>query len=212
MAQRQTVQTSQQEVFDPRGDVDVADHRIANRVDSLEGKTLGLLDNAKSNADILLDELGEILKSEYGVTEVVSRRKNSAAQPADSMATQLDSQCDVVINAYGDCGSCTSWCIYDSIDLEKKGTPTATGNSNEFVRVGRSESQGLWMPGLPVVTVPHPMGDIDETEVRKRAQAIVSEVVTVLTGDRDDLEEEYENKFLDSDEELESEDLYCPIY
>jgi len=209
MAQRQTVQ---QEVFDPRGDVDVTDYTIAERIDGLEGKTIGLLDNAKSNADILLDEVGEILKSSYGVEEVVYRRKNSTAQPADSIATQLDSQCDAVVNAYGDCGSCTSWCIYDSIDLEKKGTPTATVNSDEFVKLGQSESQALGMPGLPIITVPHPMGDIEETKVRNRAQAIISEVVTVLTENRDVLEAEYKNKFLDSDEEPESSDLYCPIY
>ena len=209
MAQRQIVQ---QEVFDPRGDVDVTDYTIAERIHDLDGKTIGLLDNAKSNADILLNEVGELLKSNYGVKEVVYRRKNSAAQPADTIATQLDSQCDVVVNAYGDCGSCTSWCIYDSIDLEKKGTPTATVNSEEFVKLGQSESQALGMPGLPIVTVPHPMGDIEETEVRNRAQAIISEVVMVLTEEREALEADYRNKFLDSDEELESSDLYCPIY
>lgn len=199
------------EVLDPTGEVNVSSESIAPRTDGLEGKTVGLLDNSKSNANVLLDEVANILIEKYGVEETIYKRKDKSPIPADDLANQLHSQCDAVVNAYGDCGSCTSWCVYDSIDLEKEGTPVATINTDEFVKLGQSEAQSLEMPGLPIVTVPHPMGDIAETEVRKRASDVVPQVVDVLTRDCERLEEEYENKYLDTDEELTDEDLYCPI-
>lgn len=199
------------EILDPRGTVDTQSLPIAERLDSLEGTTIGLLDNSKSNADVFLKAVGEHLQSEYGVEAIVYRRKDKSPIPADSIADQLHSQCDAVVNAYGDCGSCTSWCVYDSIDLEKKGTPVATINSDEFVKLGQSEAQSLGMPGLPLVTVPHPMGDLEEPAVLTRAANAIAEIVAVLTTDRDELEDAYTDRFLDADEELGDESLYCPI-
>lgn len=206
-----TAGASTLEVLDPRGEVEHQSLPIAERLDSLEGATVGLLDNSKSNADIFLKAIGEHLQSEYGVEEIVYRRKDKSPIPADSIADQLHSQCDAVVNAYGDCGSCTSWCVYDSIDLEKKGTPVATINSDEFVKLGQSEAQSLGMPGLPLVTVTHPMGDLEEPEVLARAESAIEEIVDALTTDRDDLEEAYAERFLNADEELGDESLYCPI-
>lgn len=199
------------EILDPRGEVNYDATPLAERLDSLKGATVGLLDNSKSNADVFLKAVGEHLKSEYGVEEVVYRRKDKSPIPADAIADQLVSQCDAVVNAYGDCGSCTSWCIYDSIDLEKKGTPVATINSNEFVKLGQSEAQSLNMPGLPLVTVPHPMGDLEEPAVLDRAENALEEIVTVLTTDRNELESEYAERYLAAGEELNDESLYCPI-
>jgi hypothetical protein len=199
------------EVLDPRGEVNETGEAITDRLETLEGTTIGLLDNSKSNARLLLDEIGKILKDEYGVAEVVSRRKDKSPVPADELADQLHAQCDAVVNAYGDCGSCTSWCVYDSIDLEKMGTPTATINSDEFVRLGQSEARSLGMPNLPLITVPHPMGDIVEEKVRARANDIIEEIHKVLTTDAEELEAEYGEKYLGEDQELDSSDLHCPI-
>lgn len=199
------------EVLDPRGTVSSSRNPIAERLESLDGATIGFLDNSKENADVLLDEVETVLVDEYGVEETVYMRKDKSPIPADSLADQLHHQCDGVVNAYGDCGSCTSWCVYDSIDLEKQGTPTATVNTDEFARLGQSEARSLGMPALPITTVPHPMGGIPEDDVREHARAAVPTIVELLTGDREALEAEYENKYLEADEELSDSDLYCPI-
>src|SRR3546814_11162389 len=106
-------------------------------------------------------------------------------------------QCDAVINAYGDCGSCTSWFIHEGVTLEKRGVPTATVNSDAFVVLGQQEAVALGLPGLPIVTVPHPMGDVGADEVRERAAAMVVQLVAVLTGDGAALESSYPDRFLD---------------
>lgn len=199
------------ELLDPRGEVEYETLPLAERLETLEGATIGLLDNSKSNADVFLEVVGDRLESEYGVAEVIYRRKDKSPIPADDLATQLHDACDAVVNAYGDCGSCTSWCVYDSIDLEKKGTPVATINSDEFIKLGQSEAQALGIPGLPLVRVAHPMGDLPREDVVERAEGAIEEIVDVLTTDADALDEEYAERFLAAGEELADESLYCPI-
>jgi len=207
----ETEQSGATAVLDPRGTVNATSDPIADRLGSLAGTTIGLLDNSKANADVLLAEIGRLLEAEYGVAETLSRRKDKSPIPADSIATQLHQRCDAVVNAYGDCGSCTSWCVYDSVHLERAGTPTATVNSDEFVTLGQSEARSLGLPGLPLVTVPHPMGGVPEADVRERARAVLPEIVAVLTRDRDALEADYENRYLDADEAVDASTLRCPI-
>jgi hypothetical protein len=198
-------------VLDPRGEVDADEQPIADRLDDPAGATVGFLDNSKANANVFLDEVANILTDECGVAETVSVRKDKSPIPADSLADTLAARCDAVVNAYGDCGSCTSWCIYDSIDLERRGIPVATVNSDEFVKLGQSEARSLGMPGMPIVTVPHPMGDVEEPAVRERARAIVAELVAVLTTDAAELADTYRNRYLDANEDLAESDLYCPL-
>ncbi len=69
----------------------------------LNGATVGFIDNAKPNFSILVDDLTELLTSQYGVKRVITRRKTSASIPAtpDDIHA-LASECDVVITGSGD--------------------------------------------------------------------------------------------------------------
>lgn len=202
---------AQKEILSPVGDVQSDDRQIADRLESLEGKTIGFLDNAKTNADVFLAEVSRILTEEYGVEETIHRSKDNTAIPAGSIASYLATHCDAVVNAYGDCGSCTSWCVYDSVDLEKRNTPVATVNSDEFVRLGQSESRSLGMPSLPILTVKHPMGDVSEDVVHERAAGAIDEIIHILTEDKEKLMEEYDQKYLAAEEEIGDDELYCPL-
>lgn len=185
---------------------------IAPRLPSLHGTTIGLLDNTKKNADHLLREVGEILLRDHGVAAIISRRKvsSSPAAPA-AMLDELSEKCDAVINAYGDCGSCASWCIHDGVTLEKRGIPTATVNSDAFVVLGQQEAIALGLPGLPIVTVPHPMGDVPGDEVRRRAAAMVAQVLHVLTTGAEALESEYTDRFIDESDKFTRAEMVCQI-
>jgi len=204
--------TQRTRILDPRGAVSNEEHTLADRLDDMSGTTVGFLNNSKTNADVFLEELSHVLREDYGVEDVEFRRKDNASIPAGPIASTLHETCDAVVNAYGDCGSCTSWCVYDSVELERMGTPTATINSEEFVKLGQSETRALGLAGLPLVTVEHPLGGVDPEVVRERVRSTAAEVVRVLTTDKDELSEEYTNKYLDADETLGDEDLYCPLY
>ncbi|MGE4304941.1 MAG: UGSC family (seleno)protein [Novosphingobium sp.] len=199
-------------LMNPVGARNVERGPIAPRLETLSGTTIGLLDNTKKNADILLKTVGEILIREHGVVAVISRRKVSSSPAApDAMLDELAEKCAAVINAYGDCGSCASWCIFDGVTLEKRGVPTATVNSDAFVVLGQHEAIALGLPGLPIVTVPHPMGDVPADEVRKRAEAMIAQVLRVLTTEAEVLESEYTDRFIDESDKFTRSEMVCQL-
>ena len=67
------------------------------------GLSVGFLDNTKANFDVLARELGLLLQQQYGVREIVHRRKANAATPAaPDIVAELAKRCDVVFAGSGD--------------------------------------------------------------------------------------------------------------
>ena len=75
----------------------------APALDSLEGRTIGLLWNGKLNADRLLTQTADLLRARFGgkVLPVASKSNASAPAPAD-LLTNLTPECDYLITAAGD--------------------------------------------------------------------------------------------------------------
>ncbi len=75
----------------------------AQRLPSLAGSRLGIIDDSKRNADVLLVELAEVLRTRYEIAEIRWHRKPSASRPADPTAMKdLAEHCDAVIIEVGD--------------------------------------------------------------------------------------------------------------
>lgn len=75
---------------------------LAKRPQDLVGKVVGLFDNTKEQADIVLEALGEQLVSKYGVSELVTRRGIHYSKPAPvEIVEEMARKCDVVICALG---------------------------------------------------------------------------------------------------------------
>lgn len=90
-------------VLHPAAEDRVRTHRLAPRLPGLEGTTIGLIDNHKRNADVYLEELGRVLKEEYGASRVVTYRKTSQSMPTpDDILDGLAAECDAVIHAVAD--------------------------------------------------------------------------------------------------------------
>ena len=71
--------------------------------ETLSGKVVGFIDNAKPNFDHLVDDLSAILTHDYGVASVITRRKRGPGIPAPAdVMEELTAQCDVVITGSGD--------------------------------------------------------------------------------------------------------------
>jgi hypothetical protein len=76
---------------------------LAPRPASWKGLRLGLLDNSKPNADLLLEGVLEELCSELEPSVIVRRRKPGAGVPGpESLLEELEASCDAVIVAVGD--------------------------------------------------------------------------------------------------------------
>ena len=76
----------------------------ARRLNSLAGKTIGLLDISKPGGSDFLDHLERLLKQNYGVAAVVRAMKPTFTKPApDAVIEKLvAAKCDAVIEALAD--------------------------------------------------------------------------------------------------------------
>ena len=89
-------------VLSPTPDVPPAASRLAPPIDSLEGRTVALLDNGKFNVAPFLDCIEGLLRSDYRVREVVRRRKANQNAPAPASLVAELATFDAAISAVGD--------------------------------------------------------------------------------------------------------------
>ncbi|NQU15943.1 MAG: hypothetical protein HQ561_17450 [Desulfobacteraceae bacterium] len=88
-------------LLNPRGVSHREENPIATRPDYLDDKVLGLVDNSKTNADVFLDRLQELMIKTYRIKEVLRIRKSVAGTPAP-FNDDFFEKCDMVVNAFGD--------------------------------------------------------------------------------------------------------------
>jgi hypothetical protein len=91
-------------LLDPTGDSERATNTtLAARPQSLKGLTVGLLDNTKPNAAVILRAVGRELQDRYGVREIRMFRKGYFGTPVEeSVVHQMLHNCDFAIAAIGD--------------------------------------------------------------------------------------------------------------
>ncbi len=88
------------EILDPVGFTEKAPKPLAPRLESLRGKTVGLLDIGFPNGNLFLDRVEELLRERYGVVRVIRRAKPSPARPArKEVREELVSCCNAIIEA-----------------------------------------------------------------------------------------------------------------
>lgn len=75
---------------------------LAPRPMDLTGKVVGLLDNTKEQADVILETVAEALRNRYGVARVVIRRKEAFSRPAsEALLDEMARQVHVAATALG---------------------------------------------------------------------------------------------------------------
>ena len=89
-------------VFDPTAPDAVVTTTGTRRLISLQGRTIGLLDNGKFHVRELLDHVEEMLRSQYGVAQVWRFRKPDASRPAPPAVMADMQRCEAIIAAVGD--------------------------------------------------------------------------------------------------------------
>ncbi len=90
------------EIFDPRSGPDSTFYKPSG-VESLTGKVVGFIDNTKPNFNHLVDDLADVLISNYGVKKVLKRGKRVQSVPApEAVYAELEADADIVITGSGD--------------------------------------------------------------------------------------------------------------
>jgi len=182
------------EVFDPTAQPRVAEKSMAARQAKPRFAKIGFLSNKKANARALLEEVAVLLQGRFGAFEEVWAEKGAAVPVPDEDRERL-AACDAMVTAMADCGSCTSWSLVDTMTLESRGVPSVLLCTDEFAPLARGESVARGMPGLPLMTVPHPVADNTREQIRAKAALIADEVVRVLTTSAEQVAADYRERF-----------------
>ena len=162
----------------PRREGEIA---AAPRISSVGGQLVGLLHNGKHGGEEILIGIRDHLQEQIHDVTFEYRRKPHAAAPASFMPA-LFGRWKAAIVAIGDCGSCSSWSVYDSIELEKAGIPTVLIVSRPFVAMNRIEAKRLLMPSLSMIVVEHPLAHRPADELKAKGAAVADEALKMLTG------------------------------
>jgi hypothetical protein len=88
--------------IDPTAGSSKAKIAHAPRAMDLSGKVVGLLDNTKEQADVILETVAEVLRERYGVAKVIIRRKEYYSRPAsEELINEMAKEVQVAAVALG---------------------------------------------------------------------------------------------------------------
>ncbi len=89
-------------VHAPDGVVGASPVALAEPLDVLNGKRIGILDNTKPNAGLLLSRMAQQLAIRTGATVSVVERKNAALPAREQTLTRLAAEVDAVLTGSAD--------------------------------------------------------------------------------------------------------------
>ena len=87
-------------VVNPVGQRAVARATLARRLDTLNGKSIGFIDNIKPNANLFIQYIEEMIRTDYAGVETHTVRKNFTSSKL--IAHELDGKVQALVNAWGD--------------------------------------------------------------------------------------------------------------
>ena len=155
---------------------------VARRLDTLDGKTLGLWNNRKINAAPLLEMIAQELAKTYRVELVRGIYDPGNLMPTDGWG-EVD-RCDAVILANGDCGACSTSGIVNAIELEKRGIPAVLVSTPPFTEAVQVSASLRGMPAIRWALIEHPVASLDNDELRDRAIAAARQVPDIVLASR----------------------------
>jgi hypothetical protein len=94
---------SAMDILDPIGDTAATARTLAPRPASLHGVVIGVLDNSKPNARVLLEGVARVLAAKLGARDVRVWRKPGASVGATAaVLDEIAAQCGAVLTASAD--------------------------------------------------------------------------------------------------------------
>jgi hypothetical protein len=164
---------------------------LAPSPSSLNGLRIGVLDNGKPNAEVVMIRAAEYLATRTGAIVSVITKKgplglsaNAAIPLAPDRLELLVAECDIILTGAADCGSCTAYSVHDAIELEKHGKPTVVATTTHFEPVAKTLSTSFGAPETRLLVLPHPIGGTDERTLGAWAEAASDRLIALFTGKR----------------------------
>ncbi len=87
-------------IVNPVGSRAVERMALARRLDTLNGKSIGFIDNIKPNAGLFIQAIEEMMRADYSGLQTHTVRKNFTSSKL--IANELEGKVQALVNAWGD--------------------------------------------------------------------------------------------------------------
>ena len=87
-------------IVNPVGQRAVERMALARRLATLNGKSIGFIDNIKPNAGLFIQHIEAMMRAEYSGLQTHTVRKNFTSSKL--IANELDGKVEALVNAWGD--------------------------------------------------------------------------------------------------------------
>jgi hypothetical protein len=161
---------------------------LTSALPSLAGVRIAVLDNGKPNAVTVMARAAETLAARTGATVSLvvkkgpgGRSANAAIPCADDIFARLLAEADVVITGAADCGSCTAYSVYDTIELEKAGRPCVVVTTTQFAPIAATMASSFGLPDARTLVLDHPIGGTAPGVLEQWADAATDRLVELFT-------------------------------
>ena len=155
---------------------------------SLAGLRIAVLDNGKPNASLVMARAAESLAARTGARlELVTKKgpqgrsANAAIPCAPDIFEKVLAQADVVITGTADCGSCTAYSVYDTIELEKAGRPCVVVTTTQFAPIAATMASSFGLPDARTLVHDHPIGGTARNTLERWADDATDRLVELFT-------------------------------
>lgn len=181
----------------PWAEVDYEDAKgLTPRVDTLDGKRIGLFAHFKGHSFLILDEIQKELTKRYPTatfTVLQYPRDTSEIENDPEFLLKFEEWLDgvdTVIAAYGDAGSCAMYHAYNTAFVEKLGKPAVLVAKDSVVMSARRGASARICPELRIVVAPESLPDMSfvpaldqeliDTVIHPNVVAIMDDIVDAL--------------------------------
>ena len=91
-------------------------------------------------------------------------------------------RCDGAVLALADCGTCSSWTLFDAIELHRRGCRAVLVTTHALRPTVDALAERLGLPELPVVEVQEPNREQTSERIAVTARAAAPAIATALMG------------------------------
>jgi hypothetical protein len=150
---------------------------------SLAGE-IAVLDNTKPGfAEVANAVLEALVGADATRRRGLYVTKGNPTRPAEEPDYErLSSGAVAVLVGAGDCGACTSWSVYDAVELANRGVWTVYVCTEIFAPLARSIAEPRNRGNLDIVVIPHPLAASSE-ELGAAALTVASRMEMLATSE-----------------------------
>jgi hypothetical protein len=153
----------------------VAAHRA-----SLDGATIGIMNNCKPNSAELLTAIADLLCERYAIREVVGPVQTEGILLAsEEQLDDMAAKCDIVLHGLGDCSSCSALSTHNGIAFERRGVPAVVVGTIPFEKSVKAMATRHGYPDFQFVKVTHPLSSLNADAIRARAREALPQVLAI---------------------------------